>query len=166
MRYFINKKSFNSLNIVLSWTLTVTDTEIIISDNSMKRNKRWMRMKVLLRMKMRRRIRFWGSSLIGGCGQRERWWSCEWRTTTKRRTKRQKKNDIKEKKKLKYDAAISAFKSGDYKITTTLNKRTLISEVIRPAVEDVFSRKETITEAFNIQGDGTLSLQPSGSRPL
>ena len=36
------------------------------------------------------------------------------KNTSKQRTKRQKKNDIKEKKKLKYDAAISAFKSGDY----------------------------------------------------
>ena len=34
---------------------------------------------------------------------------------SKRRTKRQKKNDIKEEKKQKYDAAISAFKSGHYK---------------------------------------------------
>ena len=35
MRYFINKRSFNSLNIVLSWTLTVTDTEKIFSDKCM-----------------------------------------------------------------------------------------------------------------------------------
>ena len=34
----------------------------------------------------------------------------------------------------------------------SLNKRTLISDVVRPAFEDVFSRKETITEAFKMTG--------------
>ena len=42
--------------------------------------------------------------------------------TSKRRTKRQKQNDMKEKKKLKYDAAISAFKSGDYKTVNACAK--------------------------------------------
>ena len=36
--------------------------------------------------------------------------------------------------------------------TRPLNKRSLISEVVRPAFEEVFSRKETVTKAFQVTG--------------
>ena len=64
------------------------------------------------------------------------------KNTSKRRTKRQKKNDTKEKKKMKFDAAISAFKSGDYKSVNACAKDFGVNQESRALCSLLTRRRE------------------------